>query len=168
MIKPQGYFYNIVIAVSICETNSVTTSVNRYKEHRLLLYFAGESHKVAFFLYITNKMRGNLIKIRSCTIFTFSSYFQVNKCLAFPFSNYDWLTLRLNTVNWQEVSSSLTAYLVVSCSVGNCPVLPCHLILDMVCLVILAVDSSVGETFSDHFNHSNPLQYKQDTGADVW
>ena len=162
MIKPQGYFYNIVIAVSICETNSVTTSVTRYKEHRLLLFFAGESHKVAFFLYLTNKMRGNLIKIRSCTIFTFSSYFQVNKCLAFPLADSS------IKHNWQEVSSSLTAYLVVSCSVRNCPVLPCHLILDMVCLVILAVDSSVGETFSDHFNHSNPLQYKQDTGADVW
>ena len=162
MIKPQGYFYNIVIAVSICETNSVTTNVTRYKEHRLLLYFAGESHKVAFFLYLTNKMRGNLIKIRSCTIFTFSSYFQVNKCLAFPLADSS------IEHNWQEVSSSLTAYLVVSCSVRNCPVLPSHLILDMVCLVILAVDSSVGETFSNHFNHSNPLQYKQDTGADVW
>ena len=164
MIKPQGYFYNtcIDIAVSICETNSVTTNVTRYKEHRLLLYFAGESHKVAFFLYLTNKMRGNLIKIRPCTIFTFSSYFQVNKCLAFPLLDSS------IEHNWQEVTSSLTAYLVVSCSVRNCPVLPCHLILDMVCLVILAVDSSVGETFSNHFNHSNPLQYKQDTGADVW
>ena len=94
MIKPQGYFYNIVIAVSICETNSVTTSVTRYKEYRLLLYFAGESHKVAFFLYLTNKMRGNLIKIRSCTILRFLVISRSINVLLFH-----WPTLRLNTID---------------------------------------------------------------------
>ena len=41
---------------------------------------------IAFCPYLMNKMRMNLIKIRSCVIFSwfkFSSYFKVDKCLHF-------------------------------------------------------------------------------------
>ena len=47
---------------------------------------------IAFCLYLMNKMRRNLIKIRSCAILGgstgltgFCNYFEVDKCLGFPF-----------------------------------------------------------------------------------
>ena len=60
-------------------------------------FFAGESHYLAgkyinandvitFCLHLMNKMRRNLIKIRSCAIFSwvrFFSYFKVDKRLRF-------------------------------------------------------------------------------------
>ena len=70
-----------------------------YSKDRLGLFFGQESRYlpeeyinaddvIAFCIYLMNKMRGNLIEIRSCATFRwfyrfdrFSSYFQVEECL---------------------------------------------------------------------------------------
>ena len=56
------------------------------ESHLLAVEYIYVDDVIAFCLYLMNKMRRNLIKIKSCAIFSwfrFSSYFKVDKCLHF-------------------------------------------------------------------------------------